>query len=296
MYVNKNWKINLLNFHEKSMLILLKMLKEHKFHTKQIITSIYKKDIFSIDLINTKNTLKNKLKAISNILPLKIKKEYIDDDNTIKWLIETNNGNLIETVAIPNSKNHFTICISSQIGCILKCSFCLTGKYGFKKNLKTHEILSQLLIAKNKIKQLFPNKTITNVVMMGMGEPLLNLTNVISFISIINNKNCLDISKKKITISTSGITPKIEILNKNKIPLAVSLHAPNDSLRSSLMPINKKYKIAELLNECKKYSIKNRLTIEYIMLKDINDSKTHAIKLANLLKDITCKICLIPFN
>lgn len=296
MRTNKNWKINLLNFHEKSILTLLNLLKENKFHAKQIINSIYKKNVFNINLINIKNTLKNKLINITQILPLKIKKEYIDTDNTIKWLIETNTDNLIETVAIPNSKNHFTICISSQIGCILNCYFCATGRSGFKRNLKTHEIISQLIIAKIKIKNLFPEKNITNIVMMGMGEPLLNLENVISFISIASNKNCLDISKKKITLSTSGIIPNIEILNKYKIPLALSLHATNDALRSKLMPINKKYKIKNLLNECKKYSMKNDLTIEYIMLKDINDSKDHAIKLTKLLKNIKCKICLIPFN
>lgn len=297
MNTNKKWKINLLNLNEKSLINLMTFLKEKKFHSKQIMTWIYKKDVTNIKLMtDVKNTLKLKLEKISTIIILHIKKEYIDKDNTIKLLIETEDNLLIETVAIPNSKNHFTLCLSTQIGCSLNCSFCYTGKSGFKRNLQIYEIISQLIITKNKILTLFQKKYITNIVMMGMGEPLLNLENVISSISIMTNKNCLNINKKKITISTSGITPKIKTIAINKIPLALSLHATNDKTRSKIMPINKKYSLNNLLEECKKYSTNNSLTIEYIMLKNINDSKNDAINLANLLKNIQCKICLIPFN
>lgn len=297
MNVNKNWKINLLNLNYNSIVILLKFLKEKKFNSAQITNWVYKKNIIDIDLMtNIKSTLKKKLKNISEIKLLNIKKEYIDTDNTIKWLIETNHNNIIETVAIPNNKNHFTLCISSQIGCMLNCSFCLTGKNGFTRNLKTHEIISQVLLADSKIKTLFPEKKITNIVMMGMGEPLLNIENVLSFISTISNENCYNINKKKITISTSGITSKINIIAKHKIPLALSLHATNDKIRSKLMPINKKYPIKKLLTACQEYSMDNDLTIEYIMLENINDSKTDAFNLIKLLKNIKCKICLIPFN
>lgn len=297
MNFNNKWKINLLNFNENSIIYLLKLLKEKKFNTNQINNWIYKKNVIDINLMsNIRLQLKKKINNISNISILNIKKEYIDIDNTIKWLIETHDNNIIETVAIPNSKNHFTICISSQIGCALNCSFCSTGKNGFIRNLKTYEIISQLFISNEKIKKIFPNKKITNIVMMGMGEPLLNINNVLSFISIITNKNCYNISKNKITISTSGIITNISKIIENKIPLALSLHFTNNDLRSKFMPINKKYPLKNLLNECEKIHEQIDLTIEYIMLKNINDSEKDAIILSNLLKKIKCKICLIPFN
>lgn len=298
MNTNKKWHINLLNFTQNSVINLITLLKEKKFHVNQINNWIYKKNLLDINLMtNLTKSLKKKLTNICKIEKLNIRKEYIDIDNTIKWLIETHDKKIIETVAIPNAKNHFTICLSSQIGCILNCKFCATGQLKFERNLKPYEIISQLLIAKNKIAILHAEKKITNIVMMGMGEPLLNVKNILKFTSIITNKECLNISKNKITISTSGITPNIKIIAKNNIPLALSLHFTNNKLRSSLMPINKKYALKDLLNECKKYyKSTNNLTIEYILINNINDSKKDACELAALLKDIKCKICLIPFN
>lgn len=298
MNINKNWKINLLNFTNDSLINLTKILKEKKFISEQINTCIYKKKITHINKIdNIKKTLIEKLNKLFEIKKLVVIKEYLDLDNTIKLVIKTEK-NIIETVAIPNSKNHFTICISSQNGCALNCSFCNTGKNGFYGNLKPYEIINQIIIAQEKIEKFFDKKKITNIVLMGMGEPLLNLENVLASISIVNNKNALNINKKKITISTSGITNKIKKIAENKIPLALSLHFTNDKLRSKIMPINKKYSLKSVLNECKKYFLtkNNTLTIEYILIKDVNDSDADINNLIKITKQMKCKICLIPFN
>ena len=297
MNTNKNWKINLLNFTNESFINLTKIFKEKKFISKQLNTFIYKKNIINLEKIdNIKKKFIENLKKISEIKKLNIIKEYIDSDNTIKLVIKTEK-NIIETVAIPNSKNHFTLCVSSQNGCALNCAFCSTGKNGFYGNLKPYELVSQILLAQDKIKTLFEKKKITNIVLMGMGEPLLNLDNVLAFISILSNKNALDINKKKITISTSGITNKISKISENNIPLALSLHSTDNAIRSKIMPINKKYSLKSILNECKKYSSNNKeLTIEYILIKDLNDSDKDINNLITITKKLKCKICLIPFN
>ncbi len=297
MNTNKNWKINLLNFTNESFINLTKIFKEKKFISKQLNTFIYKKNIINLEKIdNIKKKFIENLKKISEIKKLNIIKEYIDSDNTIKLVIKTEK-NIIETVAIPNIKNHFTLCVSSQNGCALNCAFCSTGKNGFYGNLKPYELVSQILLAQDKIKTLFEKKKITNIVLMGMGEPLLNLDNVLAFISILSNKNALDINKKKITISTSGITNKISKISENNIPLALSLHSTDNAIRSKIMPINKKYSLKSILNECKKYSSNNKeLTIEYILIKDLNDSDKDINNLITITKKLKCKICLIPFN
>lgn len=296
MNTNKNYKINVLNFEEKSIEKIIIFLHENILHSKQITTWIYKKNISKFDLMtNIKYSLIRKLKKIADVINLKIDHEYIDNDNTIKWLINIKKY-IIETVAIPNSKNHFTLCLSSQIGCALGCKFCATGKLGFLKNLKPYEIVSQVMIAATQIKKLFHKKNITNIVLMGMGEPLLNLDNVLSFIKIISNQHGLNINKNKITVSTSGITPNIKKLANYNIPLALSLHATTQNKRSKLMPINKKYKLKDLLTACRIYSQKNKLTLEYILLNNINDTIKDAENLLKIAKNMQCKICLIPFN
>lgn len=298
MNTNKNWKINLLNFTNTSLINLTKILKEKKFISIQLITLLYKQKIKDIyDIKNIKKTFIEKLNKVSEIKKLKILKEYLDLDNTIKLVIKTEKY-IIETVAIPNSKNHFTICVSSQNGCALNCSFCNTGKNGFYGNLKPYEIVNQILLAENKINTLFKEKKITNIVLMGMGEPLLNIENVLAFISIISNKNSLNINNKKITISTSGIVDKIKHISDLNIPLAISLHSTQNEIRSKIMPINKKYSLTSLLKECKKYTLnkKNILTIEYIIIENINDTDIDVKNLVIIAKNLQCKICLIPFN
>ncbi len=298
MNTNKYWKINLLNFTNTSLINLTKIFKEKKFISDQLISFLYRQennDLYKIK--NIKKTFITKLNKISEIKKLKIVKEYLDIDNTIKLIIKTEK-HLIETIAIPNSKNHFTICVSSQNGCALNCSFCNTGKNGFYGNLKPYEIVNQIILAKEKINIFFKEKKITNIVLMGMGEPLLNIENVLAFISIISNKITLNINKKKITISTSGITNKIKIISDLNIPLAISLHSTQNKIRSQIMPINKKYSLNSILKECKKYSLNknNILTIEYILIENINDSEIDIKNLIKIAKNLKCKICLIPFN
>lgn len=290
------WKINLLNLNDASIIKLLFFIKEKKFYYSLIMNQIHKKNITDINLFkNINKNTKNTLTKLCTIKLLEIKQHIISYDNTIKWLIKLNT-NLIETVAIPNRKNHFTLCVSSQLGCMLNCSFCYTAKSGFLKNIKTFEIISQVLIAQEQINQIFPQKKITNIVFMGMGEPLLNIKNVLPAIDIIKNKNSYNIHTNKITISTSGISEKIHLLKKYNLPLALSLHATENHTRSLLMPINKYYPIETILAQCKIHSETSKLTIEYIMLKGINDSEQDALRLKTLLKKIKCKICLIPFN
>jgi len=291
------WKINLINLNEKSLLKLTKLINAKNFHFQQIILWIYKKNITNFfEMNNINKTIKNNFNKVCQIKTKKLDKEIISSDNTIRWLIKLDKNNSIETIAIPNKKSHYTLCISSQIGCTLNCSFCYTGKQNFKRNLYTEEVINQVLQSKIRLESIFNKKKITNIVVMGMGEPLLNITNIISAITIIAHKNTFNIHKNKITISTAGIIPGIKIIESHKIPLALSLHSTNDIDRSKLMPINKKYPIKKILERCEKYSKNNKLTIEYIMLKNINDTKKNAIELTNLLLNIKCKICLIPFN
>ena len=229
------WKINLLNLNVLSLMKLIRYIKISNYYLDKILYCLYKKNITNI--------------------------------NNIK----TDGKNSIELVAIPNSKNHYTLCLSSQLGCALQCSFCYTGTQGFKRNLMPYEIINQVLQAVKRIMFIFKTKKITNIVFIGMGEPLLNIKNLLVSINVITNKYTYNINVNKITISTSGIIPGIKILVSHNIPLALSLHAAKDELRTQLMPINKKYSIVKLLEEYKKIACNNKLTIEYVMLKNVND-------------------------
>lgn len=292
-----NWKINILGLNENSFIIFLNFMNIKIIYVKVLMKLIHKykiKDILKFGILN-KNLL-TKIKKLCCLKVNTISKETLSSDNTIKWLIKISEKNYIEVVAIPNKKNQYTLCISSQIGCVLNCSFCYTGKQGFVRNLKSYEIISQIYQATRRLDLLFLKKKITNIVMMGMGEPLLNINNVLSAFKIIICNYTYNININKTTISTSGIISEMEKLNNFKIPLAVSLHFTDNKKRSDFMPINRKYSIKNLLNMCKKYSVFNKLTIEYIMIKGINDSIQDALKLSALLFNINCKICLIPFN
>lgn len=288
------WKLNLIGFDQHSILKLIKLLNLKNFIADQLFYWIYNKNI--IDFNNMKNiSLKSLilLNKISKIEVNLIKKEIISSDNTIKWLISVDESNFIESVAIPNRKESYTLCVSSQVGCAMNCSFCYTGKQGFVRNLTSSEIISQVFQAKKRLNVFFKDKKITNIVFMGMGEPLLNIENVLSSIDILSNKSAFNIHKNKITVSTSGILFNLIILLKHRIPLALSLHSPFDKERSSIMPINKKYSISDILSFCKNF---DNFTVEYIMIKNLNDSLDHAFKLSDILIDLNCKICLIPFN
>jgi len=210
-------------------------------------------------------------------------------------------GNCIETVFIPED-GRGTLCISSQVGCALDCTFCSTARQGFNRNLTVAEIIGQLWLAKRLLQ---PNpeseRVISNVVMMGMGEPLLNFDNVIDAMKIMLDDNAYGLSKRRVTLSTSGVVPALDRLRDHvEVSLAISLHAPNNALRDQLVPINRKYPLEQLLDSCKRFmqgkAARERLTIEYVMLHDINDSDETAYELAAILKDVPAKVNLIPFN
>lgn len=293
----KKWKINLLNLNEVSIQRVCALLKFDNYLYKQLLYWVYIKKINDIkNILNISFLVKYLCCAIFYIKKLIIKKKIIDVDNTIKFSLLLDNNSTIETVLIPNRKNHFTLCLSSQSGCMLDCSFCYTGKGNFYGNLKLFEILSQFLIANEIIYEISLNKVITNIVFMGMGEPMFNIKNIIFFIKILINKKIYNFSSRNITVSTSGICDNFDIFKEYSIRVALSLHAPNDVLRNSLMSINKIYPLAKIINKCLIFNNLDLLTIEYIMLKDINDSINCAKELVTLLQGLKCKICLIPFN
>lgn len=293
-------KINLLNLDRKNMEKYFAKINEKPFRASQIMKWIYHNYSNNFDeMTNISKNLKNKLKQTSVIHPPKILKKYYSIDGTIKWILEIDKQQ-IESIYIP-SKKRATLCISSQIGCYLNCDFCLTGKQGFNRNLYVSEIIGQIWTIKKKIKsskRKLPK--ITNITIMGMGEPLLNLNNIITSINIMADKFGFSFSNKHITLSTAGIAPAIKKISSTNISLAVSLHATNNIIRNKIMPINKKYNIKTLLKSIKyflkKSKNKNHITIEYIMLKNINDQKHHANKLIKILRGIKAKINLIPFN
>ncbi|AEH39772.1 putative pyruvate formate lyase activating enzyme [Buchnera aphidicola (Cinara tujafilina)] len=301
----KNKKINLLNFNLIQMKEFFLSLGEKKFRALQLMDWIYKKYCCNFNFMdNFSDILKKKLNEIAIIKPPQYISKKISMDGTIKWNFFVDSG-YVETIYIPE-KNRSTLCISSQIGCVLKCNFCATGNLGFTRNLLVSEIIGQIWYIMNIIYHKsyinFSLSKITNIVMMGMGEPLLNLKNVIPALHIILSKYGFSFSKHKVTLSTAGIVPAIKkICGKIDVSLAISLHASNDLLRNTLMPINKKFNISSLLTVVKEYlnfSKANRsmVTIEYVMLKNINDSITNAFELVLLLKNISCKINLIPWN
>ncbi|XBC40994.1 MAG: 23S rRNA (adenine(2503)-C(2))-methyltransferase RlmN [Buchnera aphidicola (Nurudea yanoniella)] len=303
IYKSTNFKINLLNFDLKKMCSFFSSIGEKEFCAVQVMQWIYKYYCNDFEkMSNISNNLKKKLSKMCCISPPNFSNQIISSDGTIKWCVAIDDK-FVETVYIPHT-HRITLCISSQSGCSLSCKFCSTGRQKFNRNLTTSEIIGQIwyigkLIYRNKLKNL---KKITNIVMMGMGEPLLNLNNVVRSLNIITNNIGFNFSKNRVTVSTSGIVPALKKLkNMIDISLAVSLHASNDIIRNKLMPINKKYNIKTLLDSVKSYLLKSRsnkgrVTIEYVMLNNINDKLCHAKELARLLRFIPSKINLIPWN
>lgn len=276
------------------------------FRAKQVWHWIYHRGARDFDSMgNLPKDLRGEMTKKYSIERPKVVTEQKSSDGTIKWLLAMSDGQQVEAVFIPEAKRG-TLCVSSQVGCTLTCKFCHTGTQPLVRNLGPHEILQQIMHARDVLEE-WPSKDsknegrdLTNIVMMGMGEPLYNYDNVAKALKICMDEEGLCISKRRITLSTSGVVPQIrqcgEELNVN---LAISLHAPTDELRSSIMPINNKYPLAELLDACRDYpglSQQRRITFEYVMLKDVNDSDDDARNLAALLKDIPSKINIIPFN
>ncbi|MGM3425846.1 23S rRNA (adenine(2503)-C(2))-methyltransferase RlmN [Pseudomonas benzopyrenica] len=296
-------KVNLLGLTQPQLESFFESIGEKRFRAGQVMKWIHHFGIDDFDAMsNLGKALKEKLKAAAEIRGPEIVSEDISRDGTRKWVIRVASGSCVETVYIPQN-GRGTLCVSSQAGCALDCSFCSTGKQGFNSNLTAAEVIGQVWIA-NKSFGSVPAKidrAITNVVMMGMGEPLLNFDNVVAAMRIMMDDLGYGISKRKVTLSTSGVVPMIEELAKHiDVSLALSLHAPNDELRNELVPINRKYPLAMLLEACQRYirqlGEKRVLTIEYTLLKDVNDLPEHALQLIELLRNVPCKINLIPFN
>lgn len=278
-------------------------LDEKPFRAYQILKWIHQRGVLDIDaMTDISKDLREKLKQTSDISLPKILEDYKSEDGSRKWIVEVASGSHVEMVFIPES-GRGTLCISSQAGCSLDCSFCATGKQGFNSNLSVAEIIGQLWWANYHLGA-FEGKMerqVSNIVMMGMGEPLLNFDNVMEALSIMMEDCAYGLSKRKVTISTSGVVPAIDKLKDyTNASLAVSLHAPNDELRSQIMPINRKYPIKELLRSVQSYmdslSDKRVPVIEYTLIAGVNDHRQHARDLAKLLEQLPCKINLIPFN
>ena len=262
---------------------------------------IYNKGVSSIDEMTTLSLgLREELKKHYNLNRPVISDEQTSEDGTKKWLLKFNDGSEIETVFIPDDERG-TLCVSSQVGCTLNCTFCHTGTQRLVRNLSSQEIISQVVVAKDSLEEWCEEpRKITNIVMMGMGEPLYNFEGVRDGILTMSDDAGLSISKRKITLSTSGIVPKIKMAGDEiGSMLAISLHATNNDLRNEIVPINRKYPIEELLEACRNYpglSNSKRITFEYVMLKGVNDSEAEARDLVKLISGIPAKINLIPFN
>ena len=297
-------KVNLLGLTRAQMEQFFLDQGEKKFRAQQVLKWIHHQGVCDIEeMTNLGKVLREKLQRIAEVKPPEIVSQHDSNDGTRKWAIRVEGGGLIETVLIPDG-NRATLCVSSQVGCSLDCSFCSTGKQGFMQDLSASEIIGQVWLAIDSYGafQSGKGRVVTNVVMMGMGEPLLNFDNVVASMDLMMEDLAYGISKRKVTLSTSGVVPALDRLRKvSEASLAVSLHAPNDALRDELVPINRKYPIAVLLESCRKYidaqSDKKRVvTVEYTLMAGINDQPEQARELAVLLADFPCKINLIPFN
>jgi 23S rRNA m(2)A-2503 methyltransferase (EC 2.1.1.-) len=296
-------KANLLGMTKPQLEEFFESIGEKRFRAGQVMQWIHHFGALEFSaMTNVGKALREKLEAVAEIRPPEIVSQDISSDGTRKWVVRVASGSCVETVYIPQG-GRGTLCVSSQAGCALDCSFCSTGKQGFNSDLTSAEIIGQVWIA-NQSFGTIPGKidrAITNVVMMGMGEPLLNFDNVVNAMNIMMEDLGYGISKRKVTLSTSGVVPMIDKLAEvTDVSLALSLHAPNDELRNKLVPINKKYPLEMLLDSCYRYITrlgKERvLTVEYTLLANVNDQPEHAEQLIALLKDFPCKINLIPFN
>ena len=296
-------EINLLGLNQKKLEDFFISIDEKPFRAAQVLKWIHQRGISDFSqMTDLSKDLRTKLENSCVVEAPEVIYEKTSKDGTRKWVVSVGDKDLIEMVLIPE-KNRATLCVSSQVGCAVDCSFCATGKQGFSRNLNLAEIIGQVWVAANSygVPRSPNERHITNVVMMGMGEPLLNFDPVVDAMNLMMDDNAYGLSKRKVTLSTSGIVPRIDHLGKvTDVALTISLHAPNDQLRNQLVPINKKYPIQELIDSVKRYvdgcSDKRVTTIEYILIEDVNDSLELAEELCELLRQLPCKINLIPFN
>ncbi len=297
-------KVNLLGLSQAKMEAFFETIGEKKFRATQVLKWIHQMGVDDFDqMSNISKALREKLKRLAEVRPPEVIKQLDSADGTRKLLIRVEGGSAVEAVLIPDG-DRGTLCVSSQVGCSLDCSFCSTGKQGFNRDLTAAEIIGQVWLTAKSYGQFGENRprVITNVVMMGMGEPLLNFDNVVDSMNLMMHDNCYGLSKRRVTLSTSGVVPQLDRLGEyTDVCLAISLHAPNDELRNQLVPINKKYPIAVLLESAQRYmnglsDNRRKMTIEYTLINQVNDRPNHAHELARLLRDIPVKINLIPFN
>ena len=296
--------VNLLGLSLRQMEQFFLDIGEKKFRAQQVLKWVHHAGVTDIgEMTNLGKALREKLLAIAEVRPPEIVSQHDSSDGTRKWVIRVDGGGLIETVLIPEA-GRATLCVSSQVGCSLDCSFCSTGKQGFQRDLSAAEIIGQVWLAINSYDAFKPGsgRIVTNVVMMGMGEPLLNFDNVVAAMELMLEDLAYGLSKRRVTLSTSGVVPALDRLAAvSEVSLAISLHAPNDALRNELVPINRKYPIAMLLQSARNYIDAQRdnkrvVTVEYTLIAGVNDQPDQARELAVLLRDFPCKINLIPFN
>ena len=270
---------------------------EKPFRARQVLRWIHQRGEADFGrMSDLAKALREKLASVARVDAPLIVGDSLAEDGTRKWLLKVDERNAVEAVFIPET-NRGTLCVSSQAGCVLDCAFCSTGKQGFNRNLSTAEIIGQLWLA-NRL--LGGERPVSNVVMMGMGEPLLNLDNVIPALRLMLDDNAYGLSRRRVTVSTSGVIPGMDRLRDEcPVALAVSLHAPNDRLRDRLVPVNRRYPLRELIAACNRYLEKaprDFITFEYVMLDGVNDSDANARELAAIAREVRCKYNLIPFN
>ncbi len=276
----------------------LKKYGKEKFRAQQIFKWVYESRVTDFDqMLNLSKDLRAELKHLISFNLPPVIKHLISVDGTQKFLFDVGQGNSIEAVVIP-SDDRLTLCVSSEIGCNMACKFCFTGKQNLKRRLTADEIVGQFMVVQDSLAREGQGRKLSNIVFMGMGEPLDNSDNVFKSIEVIHSPWGVNLSRKKITVSTSGLIPEMYKVAEAKVRLAVSLNAYSDEVRSQVMPINKKYPLKDLLEECKRYyrATGEKITMEYVLLKGVTDQIDHARQLVKLLRDVPCKINLIPFN
>ncbi|MBK6758532.1 MAG: 23S rRNA (adenine(2503)-C(2))-methyltransferase RlmN [Moraxellaceae bacterium] len=303
-------KVNLLGLTRTQMEDFFVSIGEKKFRAAQVVKWIHQLGVDNFEeMSNVSKALRTKLANIAEIRPPEVIYKEFSNDGTRKWVLKVGENTMVETVLIPAEGGRKTLCVSSQVGCALDCSFCSTGKQGFQRDLSIAEIIGQVWVANRSYfeeNQEYDSRerALTNVVMMGMGEPLLNFDAVVPAMELMLDDYAYGLSKRRVTLSTSGIVPMIDKLSSViDVSLAVSLHAPNDELRNELVPVNKKYPLKDLMAACQRYLMtfqgetgRRKITMEYVMLAGVNDQAIHAKQLIQLLKDVPSKINLIPFN
>jgi 23S rRNA (adenine2503-C2)-methyltransferase len=293
--------VNVLGLTRSELNAFFASLGEKPFRARQLLRWIHQCGAADFEaMTDISRTLRATLSACARIEAPAVRADTVAADGTRKWLLDVGTGNAIETVFIPET-GRGTLCISSQAGCALECSFCSTGRQGFNRNLTVAEIIGQLWLANRMLgHEREGTRPVTNVVMMGMGEPLANFDAVVAAIQLMLDDDAYGLSRRRVTLSTSGLVPAIDRLGEAcPVALAVSLHAPNDRLRDELVPINRKYPIRELLAACLRYierAPRDFVTFEYVMLDQVNDTTEHARELVRVVREVPCKLNLIPFN